>query len=333
MTDYSNPLDSKQYFNQFNGDFDNRQEIEFFNQEMYQYAKIAGIPVTYMPIDVDSYKSEYDVVYGENTKPKWDRKFLMVAILEDFTQETRQFSGIGLENIDEVTMYIHKSMFDEIVGKRSNTDVKNKRGAFGPVASDQIMTNHNGIVYDVLEGGLHFLSSQAQHFGHKFWYKVTCKVRQVSDATIGVGEQYGGVPDMNLEDKYKGNPQFLLTSPTREEIYAGTGTVPVNTNTDMPSGTCSNNEYLTTGSSSDPIVGIPDNLIDQSGNVSEQFIGNGMKTDSTFNDQDEIKTEEDAIINPDTDHKVDPTSPEGQQFGPSGRIIDHKRKELFSDWD
>ncbi len=52
-------------------------------------------------------------------------------------------------------------MFDNIVGIRSNkTPIKttNRRGAFGPIPNDQIRTPHNDLVYEVIEGGLHFLT-------------------------------------------------------------------------------------------------------------------------------------------------------------------------------
>lgn len=337
MTTYSDPLALKQYWNQFNGEFDNRKEIQFYDDEMRQYAMIKGIPVEYYTINVDDYKDGMDIIYGENSKPKWDRKFTLVGIIEDFTQEVRQFGGIPLQNIDEISFYMHRTMFDEIIGIRSNKapiKTPNRRGAFGPIASDQIITPHNGLIYDVLEGGLHFLSSEAQHFGHKFWYKLTCKVREVSDATLGKGEQYGAQPDPELDDKYKGNPQFLLDSPSSSELFSHTGTI--NTiSTTGTSGTpsCEPLEYTTEGTASGPTKLPPDDLIDVNGNVKTKYVVPGLKDNSLYKDNVEIITQENNIVNPITDHIVTPESEEGQAFGPTGRIIEHKRKELFKDWD
>lgn len=338
MVQIFDPLQYKKNWNQFSGDFDNRKEIEFYDQQMFEYAAIRGIPIIYYPISVDDYKNGMDIVYGENSKPKWEQKFSLVGILEDFTQEVRQFGAINLENIDEISFYIHRSMFDQIVGIRTNLAKDTsmaRRGAYGPIAGDQISTPHNGLVYEVLEGGLHFLSNEAQAFGHKFWYKVSCKSRQVSDATLGKGEQYGAMPDPELDEKYKGNPQFLLNSPTSEELYAKNGTItPVTTGSTGTTGTCSPVEYVTVGTAPGPLSSHPPtDLIDQSGNVSDKYIVEGMKDNSLFRDNEEIKTEENTIINPETDHKVDPDSEDGKTYGPIGRIIPHTRKELFKDWE
>lgn len=336
MSDFSNPFGNKNAFNYFAGDFDNRQEIEFLNNEMFEYIKEVGVPIFYYTINVDDYKNNMDVVYGENSKPKWDRKYKILALLEDFTQENRTFGGIGLENIDETSFYIHRSMFDEIIGIRSQkapTTNKNRRGAWGPIAGDQLMTIHNGLIYEVVEGGLHFLSSQAQHFGHKFWYKVSCKSRQVSDATMGAGEQYGATPDPILDPKYVGNPQYLLDSPTKEELYASNGTVATETPITPAPTACAPVEYTTVGL---PVVtnGVPSDLIDSnSGGTNDKYVVPGLKDNSLFRDNEDVVVEQNAIVNPDTDNIVDPNSQDGKEFGPTGRVIPHKRKELFKDWD
>ena len=337
MANFTDPLSYKDNWNQYGGDFDNRKEIEFYDEQMYEYAAIKGVPIEYCTINVDDYKEGIDVIYGENSRPKWDKKYKIVAILEDFTQELRQFGNIPIQNIDEAQMFIHRSMFDQIIGIRTaKATVKNseRRGAFGPIAGDQIITIHNGLIYEVVEGGLHFLSSEAQHFGHKFWYKVSLKSREVSDATVGEGEQYGGTPDLKIPDQYKGNPQYLLNSPTKEELYTNSGTpTPITVITTGSTGTCNNVEYVTTGSASGPVSVPPSDLIDQSGNTKSEYIVPGLQEGSLFKDNVEIKKEEDAIIDPDTDHKVDPTSDAGLLYGPTGRVISHTRKDLFKDWE
>ena len=162
-------------------------------------------------------------------------------------------------------------------------------------------------------------------------------MRQVSDATMGVGEQYGAIPDPVLDPKYIGNPQFLLPSPTKEEIYASNGTVDANTiastGTTGSSGTCNPVEYVTVGTPDGPLDGVPSDLIDQSGKIADKYIVPGTKDNSLFGDNEEIIKDENAIVNPDTDHIVDPNSPDGQSLGPVGRVIQHSRKELFADWE
>ena len=337
MANFTDPMSYKERFTQFSGDFDNRKVIGSYDKQMYQYACIKGIPIEYYTINVDDYKEGIDVIYGENSRPKWDKKFKIVAILEDFTQEMRQYGNImPIQNIDETQMFIHRSMFDQVIGIRSNKPIVktvDRRGAYGPIAGDQIVTPHNGLIYEVVEGGLHFLTSEAQHFGHKFWYKVSLKSREVSDATVGSGEQYGATPDLELPDAYKGNPQYLMNSPTKEELYNNTGTVsPITVITTGSTG-CENVEYVTAGTASGPPLIPPEDLIDQSGNTKSEYILQGLKEGSLFRDNEEVKKEENAIINPQTDNKVDPASEAGVKYGPNGRILPHNRKDLFKDWE
>lgn len=335
----SDPLAYKQYWNQFSGSQGNQKEIATYDGLMREYASIKGVPVEYFTINVDDYKDGMDQVYGENSTPKWDKKYTLVAILEDFTPEANQFSGIGLENIDEAVFYVHRGMFDEIIGIRTNKQTnksRERRGAYGPVASDQIRTLHNGLIYDVMTGGLHFLSSEAQQFGHKFWYKLTCKIRQVSDAPLGTGEQYGAVPDLPLDPKWKGNPQFLIPNPTRADWENQTGTpIIVQPITPPGSGCPTPPAYQTIGTAiGSPTSSPPEDLIDPNTNtVKEIYQGAGLAPGSIFGDNADVEKEAAQIVNPDTDKKVDPDSPDGKKFGPDGRIIHNPaNKELFGDW-
>lgn len=335
MTD---PMSYKKYWNQFSGSQDNLKEIATYDSMMAEYYAIKGIPVEYFTINVDEYKEGMDQVYGENSRPKWDKKIPMLAILEDFTPETQQWSGIGLENVDEAVFFIHKTTFDKIVGIRSQLQQNKsplRRGAYGPIAKDQIRTLHNGLIYEVVTGGAHFLPGDAQHFGQKFWYKLTCKVRQVSDAVLGEGEQYGAIPDETLDAKWKGNPQFLLENPKKEDWEGKTGTPSVQPPSGSPVPDCNNPpEYTTQGTPSGPVPVSSNDLLDpNTGQVKQQHVGVGLKENSLFGDNKDIEKEADQIINPTTDLKADPNNSEDQKYGPHGRIIKRKeRKELFGDW-
>lgn len=329
------PLAYKKYWNQFSGSQNNQKEIATYDNMMREYAMIRGIPIVYHTINIDDYKEGLDQIYGENSKPKWDRHYNLVAILESFSGEEQEWGLRGLQNIDEITLFIHKSMFDELVGPRSKKTPtsKGRRGGFGPISSDQIQTLHNNLIYDVVTGGVHFLPDEAQMFGQKFWYKLTCKIREVSDAPLGEGEQHGAVPDAPLDPQWKGNPQYLISNPVEDDWKNNTGTPSPSGTVTAPSGCPVAPEYTTEGSpDGPPAEGVPDDLIDPTtGNVKEKYVGAGMKTESLFGDNDEVTKEEQQIIDPQTDTKVTPESTEGQKYGPTGRIIPHPR-ELFEDW-
>ena len=332
MSGLSDPLRYKRNWGQFAGDFDNRREIETYDNFAAEYAGIKGIPVDYFPINVDSYKEGMDVVYGENSAPKWDRKYQLTAILEDWTGELVNFSKFGLENVDEVTLYVHKSTFDKIVGIRTNlatTTTTNRRGAYGPIAKDELRMPHSGLVYEVITGGEHFMQGDAQHFGHKFWYKLSCKVRQASDASVGVGEQHGALPDVVLDDKFKGNPQFVLETPTKAEMAVMATGTPAQTGVATQTTPV---EYVTTGTASGPGDGtVPDDIILPDGRVADKYQATPQKESSTNGDQNEIQDTADEIVDPQTDQVTTPSTSGNDKYGPNGRTVPHKR-DLWGDW-
>lgn len=326
----SDPLKYKQYWNQFSGDYSNNREIESYDNMMAEYAAIRGVPIEFFPINVDEYAKHMDPVYGENSQPKWDRKIPITGILEEWSPEVQLFNAGGLQNEDEITLYIHRSTFDKLVGIRSTKAPKkttDRRGSWGPIAKDLVRTPHNGLVYEVLTGGMHFMTKEAQHFGHKFWYKLTCKVRQVSDASLGMGEQYGAIPDQALPDIYKGNPQYILPTPPKEELVA-MGTPD---QTGAPANDACSGEYTTVASVDGPALNTSP-LILPDGRVADKEQVPGMKPGSKSGDQDEVKTlASEQVIDPQTDQVTDPDSEENDKYGPNGRTIPHKR-DLWGDW-
>jgi hypothetical protein len=328
MSGLSDPLKYKKNWNQFSGDFNNQREIETLDNTFAEYAGIAGIPIDYFPINVDDFADGIDPVYGENSTPKWDRKIQLTAILDEFTPEVQSFGAVGIENIDEITLYIHRSTFDKIVGIRSKKAPKktaDRRGSWGPIAKDMVVTPHNGLKYEIMNGGLHFLRGEDQHFGHKFWYKITCKVSQNSDASLGVGEQYGAKPDTPLDPMYQGNPQFIVPTPPKEELM-GLGTpeqtgVPVNSDT--------SGNYTTVASTLSPGLNTP--LVLPDGTIANKDKVPGMAPGSKNGDNESIQKVADQIVNPQTDQVTDPGSDEETQYGTAGRVIPHKR-DLWGDW-
>jgi hypothetical protein len=196
---------------------------------------------------------------------------------------------------------------------------------------------HNGFIYEVVTGGSHFMPGEAQLFGQKFWYKLTCKAREVSDAVLGEGEQYGAIPDPVLDTKWKSNPQFLAPSPTAVDWAGLTGTIIPDVNTDQNldvNGCVIPPDYTTSGTASGPLTGTPTDLTDPvTGNVKEQYIGAGTAPDSLFGDAADVQLEGDQVIDPTTDKKADTGTPEELKYGPAGRVIVRAdRKELFGDW-
>lgn len=225
MASSIDPFKYDKYFGQFGGSYNNGREIDYFDKQQAEYAAIYGIPINYYTINVDDYKEGMDIIYGENSTPVWDRKFQMKALLDEYSQEMVQWQGAGQIGTDEITLFIHKSTYDQLVGQRSalTPGGPERRGGYGPITRDMIMTTHNNIVYEVITGGVHFMDSSAQLFGHKFWYKCTLKQREVSPAQIGAGEQYGALPDLTIEElmeagiigdgNYVCNPQGVVDKP------------------------------------------------------------------------------------------------------------------------
>ncbi len=331
MSGLSDPQSYSKYWTQYSSDPCSR-ENETYDRIQAELVAIKGIDVDFYTLNVDDYAAGLDQVYGENSRPKWDRRFIMKAMLDTWTPEPIIFNIGGRQTSDEITLFFHRGTFDKSVGVRSNkapTTSPDRRGAWGPVAKDMFMTPHNGLIYEVTEGGLHFLDAKAQHFGYKFWYKVTAKVREVSDAGIGMGEQYGAVPDKPLPEKYKGNPQFILETPTEAELMQNDDPV----YTQSPDITAAEpTEFFTTASPIGPNDGtIPPDLLLGDGRINGKYVVPDTKEGSKTSDREKIKIVADQIVDPQTDQVVDPDSPEGQKYGPNGRVIPNNRN-LWGDW-
>lgn len=324
MSGLSDPLKYKKFWNQFGGDYNNSREIETYDNLQAEIAAIYGIPIYYYTINVDQYKDGMDPVYGENSMPVWDRAFQFTALLDEWSQEMQEARAFGMINTDEITLFIHRSTYDKHVGKRSTLSPSDptRRGAFGPIAKDMVMTPHNGLVYEVVTGGLHFLDSSAQQFGHKFWYKLTLQSRETSDAVVGAGEQYGPVPDLTLDEMieaglldedggYVCNPQSIVNTPH------GPGLTPPATGTPE---FCP--DYETTGTPIGPIDpnDLPETIFAPDGSISQAFDVPGEKPNSHFGDNDEVQEVADEIVDPQTNEIVlDTTRPIG--FNGEGSII------------
>lgn len=333
MAGLSDPLRYKQYWNNFSGERNN-PEIQTYDTVMAEYAGIKGIPIEFYTLNIDHYKENMDALWGENTKSTWDRCFTLTAILDEWSQDTLEWQQGVQWQTDQIILYIHRSTFDSIVGKRSNVDPRGQRVEnSGPVEKDMLKVIPTGLVYEVITAGLHFLSPQDQHFGHKFWYKLTCQIREVSHATVGVGEQYGNTQQQNLEEIYTQNLQCLVPTPnleTEEEIcvaeptydscngystIAGCQTQPV---TGMPN-ICPN--YETVGTDGSPIQ-----------NTNDMCTVEPPKQNSTHGQNEQIESAaHDDIYNPKTLEITEPESEDNIKYGPHGSVIPNKR-DLWGDW-
>ena len=328
MSGLSDPLKYKSFFNQFGGEYDNSREIETYDNLQAEYAAIYGIPVSYYTINIDSYKDGMDPIYGENSTPVWDRKFRLTAITEQYSAEQLQWQGHGQVNIDEITIYIHRSTFDKMVGKRSllAPAANNRRASFGPIAKDMVLTEYNGQMYEVITGGLHFLDSSAQKFGHKFWYKVTLKSREVSTAQVGYGEQYGALADMTLQQMieaglldadggYVCNPQAIVNTPCLPGPDNVTQTNPTTGGDDCP-------DYTTVGTNGRPLAPgeIPEDMFLSDGRLNQKYEVQGERPNSRHNDGPAVQKIADSIIDPQTNEIVGNTS-RPVSFNSEGTII------------
>lgn len=329
MSGLSDPLSYKKYFNQFGGEYNNAREIETLDNVQGEIAAIYGIPIDYYPISIDAYAENLDPILGENDRPIWDRKYKLTALQDEYAQELLKWEAAGQINVDETVLFIHRSTFDKLVGIRSknapSTD-PTRRGAWGPAPKDMIRTPYNGLIYEVVTGGLHFLDSSAQLFGHKFWYKVTLKAREVSDAAVGAGEQYGAVPDMTLQEMidagmldenggYVCNPQAVVGTPNIPDQNNGSGTTPL---TGMPD-VCP--DYTTVGSQGGPSDGsVPDDLLLTDGRVADKYTVPGERPLSRQGDQKEIQRVVDETIDPQTNEKVQEPSA-AMTYNSEGTIV------------
>jgi hypothetical protein len=330
----------KRYWGQYQGDYDNNREIQTYDNMMAEWAGIVGIPIQYYTLHVDDYKDGLDPIHGENSRPVWDRAFQLTAITEQWTQELQNFSTFGLENIDELTLYVHRSTFDRLVGWRSGetpvespnlTPRPSRRGGYGPIASDILQTQHNGLFYEVITGGLHFLETNAQHFGHKFWYKLTLRSRETSAPVVGQGEQYGPIPqNMSLEeyaisqglppDYYSGNPQFVVPTPDCDDLRDPFPNPDLNPPTSgSPEDECGRVQYETTGGAPGPTNledyndgSVPDDYYLEDGRIASKYKVKGPKPFSAKGENQEIQDAADQVVDPQTDLNVYRDLPSGR---------------------
>jgi hypothetical protein len=331
----------KKYFGQFGGQYDNNREIQTYDNMQAEISGIYGMPILYYTLNIDDYKNSMDIVHGESATPKWDRVFKLTALNDNFTQEAQKFSSFGLENIDELSVYIHRSTFDRLIGGRSGlTPIKSpnltarpsERGGFGPAPLDIIETVHNGLVYEVVQGGLHFLDSNAQHFGYKFWYKLTLKQRETSSPTIGIGENYGPRPaNISLEefaelkglprDYYLGNTQFVVKTPACEDLRSSYADTTLNMAISAgPLDSCGVISYTTMGM---PQIsgGIPSDALSEDGRTPEKYLMRGPRPQSNSGEGDEIQKEADQTIDPIQGIKVYSDSASGREIVLDGQGV------------
>src|SRR6185369_11569224 len=111
------------------------------------------------------------------------------------------------------------------------------------------------------------------------------------------------------------NPQFLIPNPTRADWENQTGTPVIVPPTIPPGSGCPTPPaYQTIGTTTgSPTSSPPEDLIDPNSNtVKEIYQGAGMAPGSIFGDNADVEKEAAQIVNPDTDKKVDPDSPDGK---------------------
>lgn len=340
MAGAPDPMRWKKHWGQYSGDYSNSKEIETYDNMMAEYAGIYGIPILYYTLNIDDYKENLDVISGESSTPKWDRVFQLTAIAEEWAKEMQKFSAFGLENSDELTLFVHKSTYDRLIGWRSNlaparspnlTPRPTTRGAYGPSPKDLLFTPNNGLTYEVITGGVHFLESNAQMFGHKFWYKLTLKSAEVSAPNIGNGESYGPVPkNISLqeyatlrglpENYYSSNPQFIVPTPECADLSAPFTDPSLNPSISAaPYDNCGRINYTTTGGKEGPInlqefnSTVQNDYLLEDGRVASKYhIEGSPKSFSAKGDNAEVQATADQVVDPQSDLIVKKDLPSGR---------------------
>lgn len=104
----------------------NNMDQVTFNNQMLSYIAEKGIPVLYYPYLYDIEKSEK--IYGEHRAAKYAKPFDIIAVMEIKDTPSWVDSGLGFNNGDTVTAWVHIDTFYNTV-KGIVTDDKDERSA------------------------------------------------------------------------------------------------------------------------------------------------------------------------------------------------------------
>lgn len=178
MAGLNQPRKKKQHFRQYSGPWEQRNEIEMFDNAIAEYFAIYGLPIDYFPVEANYNK---DRIFGEDTTKRYLRKHELTALVKDGGfEENLVYGGFGELNQVEFQIYIHIPTFRKMVNR-------------DPLPSDQFFLPHSStIAYEIIHVDWMTLGLEGNVFGYKTTYLLTCKQREVSyDALNNVGGQFG----------------------------------------------------------------------------------------------------------------------------------------------
>jgi len=200
MAGLDNPLQYKQYYNQFSGPWKQKNTIEMYDNALAQYFGVYGIPIDYYPVEVNYNK---DRIFGEDTAKRYIHKRQLTCIVKDGAfEENLVYNGFGEITQVEFQIYIHLPTFRKLVNR-------------DPLSSDNFyLPNSSNIGYEVVHVDWMTLGLEGNIFGQKNTYILTCKSREYSEEQYGLLDQSGNlipnapadayVPDgsLRIQDKY-----------------------------------------------------------------------------------------------------------------------------------
>ena len=179
MAGLNNPLEYKDFWHQFNGQFENQDEQGFWDDQLSEWFGIYGIPMKYAAADIKI--EDVDRVFGEITNTRFPSVVDLTGIIEGASiDENIMYNGFGQLNNVEFVMYVHQLTFLKHVGRK-------------PYPKDQFQLKNDVSTqtFEVIHTDESTIGTEANFFGHRGTYVLSCREREVSQSTVGQGEDYG----------------------------------------------------------------------------------------------------------------------------------------------
>lgn len=202
MVGSDNPLGKKKWFTPFTGDLSQRNTLNMYDSLIAQQFQIFGIPIEIVSSDVNENK---DRIFGEDTTKKYIQKHKMTCLLkEGSVEETLQFNSFGQLNIVEFSLYLHIDTFKNLLGK--DVDPKPSDLVFLSVPDGPDGAGYNSnLGFEVMHVGFSTLGLEGNILGRRTLYELVVREREVSEATVGQGEQYGIIQTIRIPQEWVGD--------------------------------------------------------------------------------------------------------------------------------
>ena len=179
MAGLNDPWEYKDFWHQYDGQYDNEEEIQFWDDQAAEYFAIYGMKVKYYPIEVDL--DEADIIFGEQTTRSYGTVKHITGILEGLQMEENLFyNTFGQLNQVEFNMFVHRPTFFQVIGRK-------------PQPGDQFtfVDDITTMVFEVNHLNESTIGTEGNFFGHRSSYILTAREREISQSVAGGGENYG----------------------------------------------------------------------------------------------------------------------------------------------